>query len=471
MVKIFKFVCFIFLAYNSIISLAFCQTLTINNRNDDIFLKDKSYALSDMALNATMDLLKHTVPEQKFKEIQQSQEEWMIDGRVSDANRFIMHRYPTPVAYAKSNSDRMKKLVEEFGQYKNLTSDSIPAGDYEYISDKGRIMIRVNDNSNYEKIQVFGETNETQGPICKFEGYFPMYTNVERFYPREEYEYVGYLTTVGRPEPRDDPRQVIPEFFILPTKTGVEVAYLGSGIEQGCAPGVEFNGFYKLVSRNIGKMQVTAPSGDVSLTSSQGMYGTMRNNKALTQGKIKLTDKLHNQFISEDNDYALADAMLNATWKMVKKNLDKSAFASVQKDQREWASSKRDEQAASYAASIPPSQAYTKVMQERIAELASLVAKEPRLGDYEGERQMFNIYKDKGEYQIDGSADNEAGNTCIFEGKLTRDNGWYKVHEDGMPPYFILFTDNGAFIQYIGSGSEHGCGANVGFNGEYKFVK
>lgn len=189
------------------------------------------------------------------------------------------------------------------------------------------------------------------------------------------------------------------------------------------------------------------------------------------KGRLKLTDNLHNQFLAEDNDYALADAMLNATWKMVKKNLDKSAFASVQKDQREWASSKRDERAASYAASIPPSQAYTKVMQERIAELSSLIAKEPRMGDYEGERQMFNIYKDKGEYQIDGSADNAAGNTCMFEGKLIKDGGWYKVHEDGLPPYYVLFTDKGAFIQYLGSGSEHGCGANVGFNGEYKFVK
>lgn len=187
--------------------------------------------------------------------------------------------------------------------------------------------------------------------------------------------------------------------------------------------------------------------------------------------KMKLTDELHNQFLSDDNDHALADAMLNATWKMVKKNLDKSAFVSVQKDQREWASSKRDEGAASYAASLPPSQAYTKVMQERIAELATLVAREPRLGDYEAEHQMFNIYKDKGEYQIDGSASSPEGNTCMFDGKLTKDNGWYKVHEDGLPPYYVLFTDKGAFIQYNGSGSEHGCGVNVGFNGEYKFVK
>lgn len=147
-----------------------------------------------------------------------------------------------------------------------------------------------------------------------------------------------------------------------------------------------------------------------------------------------LTDSLHNKFLTEDPDYALADAMLNVTWKMVKKNLDKSTFSSVQKDQREWASSKRDERAASYAASMPPSQAYTKVMQERIAELASLVAREPRLGDYDSESSLFNIFKDKGEYQINGSADNAAGNTCMFEGKLTKDGGWYKVHEGACHP-------------------------------------
>lgn len=186
--------------------------------------------------------------------------------------------------------------------------------------------------------------------------------------------------------------------------------------------------------------------------------------------KLKLTDSLHNKFLSQDNDYALVDAMLNATWRMVKKNLDKSAFASAQKDQREWASSKRDERAASYAASLPPSQAYTKVMQERIAELSSLVARAPRLGDYENQRSFFNISRDKGEYQIDGSADNAAGNTCMFEGKLRKAGSWYKVHEGGLPPYYVLFTDKGAFIQYIGNGSEHGCGANVDFKGEYKFV-
>lgn len=156
---------------------------------------------------------------------------------------------------------------------------------------------------------------------------------------------------------------------------------------------------------------------------------------------------------------------------MVKKNLDKAAFASVQKEQREWASSKRDERATAYAASMPPSQAYTKVMQERIAELSPLVAKEPRMGDYENERSLFHISKDKGEYHIDGSADNAAGNTCMFEGKLTKAGGWYKVHEDGNPPYYLLFTDKGAIIAHPGSGMEYGCGANVDFKGEYKFVK
>lgn len=202
--------------------------------------------------------------------------------------------------------------------------------------------------------------------------------------------------------------------------------------------------------------------------------GTTQNqtSRANTRSaNVKLTDDHHTQFLSEDNDYALADAMLNATWKMVKKNLDKSAFVSVQKDQREWASSKRDERAASYAASMPPSQAYTKVMQERIAELASLVAREPRLGDYESQSSVFNISKNKGEYQIDGSSDNAAGNTCMFEGKLTKNGGWYKVHEGGFPPYYVLFTDKGAFIEHAGSGDAFDCGANVDFKGEYKFVK
>lgn len=187
-------------------------------------------------------------------------------------------------------------------------------------------------------------------------------------------------------------------------------------------------------------------------------------------GNTKLTDNLHNKFLLEDNDYALADIMLNATWKMVKKNLDKGAFASVLKDQREWASQKRDRMAASYASSMPLSQAYAKVMQKRITELSSLVAREPHLGDYDNDNSLFNIYKDNDGYHIDGSADSPSGNTCLFEGKISNTGGWYKVHEGGLPPYYILFTDKGAIIEYLGDGSDHGCGSGVHFKGEYTHI-
>lgn len=182
---------------------------------------------------------------------------------------------------------------------------------------------------------------------------------------------------------------------------------------------------------------------------------------------FKLTDKLHNQFLIEDNDYARANALLNATWKMIRKNLDRNDFASIQNEQRKWLSQKRDKMAAVYASTIPLSKAYVKVMEERIFELSSIIAKEPHIGDYSNDNNLFNIFNDKGEYHIDGSADSPSGNTCLFAGKITKDNGWYKVHEDGFPPYYILFTDKGAMIEYLGDGSNYGCGYGVDFKGEY----
>ena len=85
----------------------------------------------------------------------------------------------------------------------------------------------------------------------------------------------------------------------------------------------------------------------------------MTSLSAVTQAQVgeahtlKLTDALHEEFLA-DEDYALADALLNATWKQVKLSVSEDQYKKLLQEQRKWTASGRDEAARINASSMPP---------------------------------------------------------------------------------------------------------------------
>lgn len=199
----------------------------------------------------------------------------------------------------------------------------------------------------------------------------------------------------------------------------------------------------------------------------EGVQCTAGTAAATDGGKpLKLNDKLHNQFMENEN-YALADALLNATWKQIKPNVNEAQYKQILQQQRQWASKGRDEAASRYAASMPEAEAFTTAMQERTAELVSIVAADPMRGTYEGKLAGFTAVMQDGAIVIEGDAASEQGNVCSFDGKGKAAKGWITMKHADAPDFYLLFTAKGAQIAYITSGESQGCGMGVGFNYSY----
>lgn len=186
-----------------------------------------------------------------------------------------------------------------------------------------------------------------------------------------------------------------------------------------------------------------------------------------TPKTLKLTDAQHNKYSLESEQYALADTLLNASWRQVKPNVSETQYKQILQQQRQWASKGRDEAASRYAASLPEAEAFTKTMQERTAELVSIVAADPMRGTYAANGSGFTAVMQDGNIVIEGDAASEQGNVCSFDGKGKAAKGWITMKHDDAPNFYLLFTAKGAQIAYTGSGESQGCGVNVGFNYSY----
>lgn len=189
--------------------------------------------------------------------------------------------------------------------------------------------------------------------------------------------------------------------------------------------------------------------------------------KSVSAKALKLTDLLHNKYSQESEPYALADTLLNATWKQVKPNVNEEQYKQILQQQRQWASKGRDEAASRYAASMPEAEAFTTAMQERTAELVSIVAADPMRGTYEGKLAGFTAVMQDGAIVIEGDAASEQGNVCSFDGRGKAAKGWITMQHADAPDFYLLFTAKGAQIAYITSGESQGCGMGVGFNYSY----
>ena len=206
----------------------------------------------------------------------------------------------------------------------------------------------------------------------------------------------------------------------------------------------------------------------------------MTSLSAVTQAQVgethtlKLTDALHEEFLA-DESYALADALLNATWKQVKLNVSEDQYKKLLQEQRKWTATGRDEAARIHASSMPPKDAFIRAMQDRTNALLRIVRMPPKAGVYTSPNATFTVRINEAGYAsitVEGNADNGQGHSCEFTGKgIINTYDWTTLAHDDFPNFYLLFTRAGAELAYATGGISQGCGAGVNFNYSYTLDK
>lgn len=181
----------------------------------------------------------------------------------------------------------------------------------------------------------------------------------------------------------------------------------------------------------------------------------------------RLTEELHQKFLAEDEDYALAEALLNLTWKRLQGALEKNRYKEVLQAQRNWVARERDHAARQNGQGLPPARAYAAENLRRANILAQHISRPPATGEYESPEAFLSLQNTGGKIQIAGDAGNASGNTCSFEGAGVSVPGWIRMRHDGFPDFMLLSTGNELLIHYASSGSAQGCGLGVDFKGTY----
>lgn len=118
-----------------------------------------------------------------------------------------------------------------------------------------------------------------------------------------------------------------------------------------------------------------------------------------------LTDEKHEKFLAKNQQYALADRMLNMTWKSVAKSLDKKEYEKVWLEQKNWLDSGRNLIASSFLEkipNIPEDHAFMLAAVAKTQDLARLVWREARAGQYKKDGLSVKITEEDGKTFMQG---------------------------------------------------------------------
>lgn len=118
-----------------------------------------------------------------------------------------------------------------------------------------------------------------------------------------------------------------------------------------------------------------------------------------------LTDEKHEKFLAQNGQYALADRMLNLTWKSAAKSLDKKEYEKVWLEQKNWIDSGRNLIANSFLEkipNIPEDHAFMLATVAKTQDLAQLVWQKARAGQYKKGSLSVKITEEDGKTFIQG---------------------------------------------------------------------
>lgn len=118
-----------------------------------------------------------------------------------------------------------------------------------------------------------------------------------------------------------------------------------------------------------------------------------------------LTDEKHEKFLAQNRQYALADRMLNLTWKSAAKSLDKKEYEKVWLEQKNWIDSGRNLIANSFLEkipNIPEDHAFMLAAVAKTQDLAQFVWQEASAGQYKKGSLSVKITEEDGKTFIQG---------------------------------------------------------------------
>lgn len=176
-----------------------------------------------------------------------------------------------------------------------------------------------------------------------------------------------------------------------------------------------------------------------------------------------LSDAMHNEFLRND-DYALADGLLNKTWELCKKFLDESEYKDLLKSQRAWLNNGRDKRANALMNHKDPAHAYAQAIMERAEVLSQSLATMPKPGQYKAENGNFTLDVRGDKILISGSTA-DLRYICEFSGEGDIKDGWIPIYDAGKLDSYILFSGNSATIYY--NGYRYNCGDGGYYNTTY----
>lgn len=124
-----------------------------------------------------------------------------------------------------------------------------------------------------------------------------------------------------------------------------------------------------------------------------------------TQNEFFLTDEKHERFLQENEQYALADSMLNQTWKVLTNKLTKKEYRKLWQKHKVWLDSGRNTVADSFKKQVPTIPEYHAFMLATVAktqELAQSIWHEPVLGRYAKDDSFVTLAEEEGKIFLQG---------------------------------------------------------------------
>lgn len=151
----------------------------------------------------------------------------------------------------------------------------------------------------------------------------------------------------------------------------------------------------------------TAKTGEVlsETEADAAAFGQPQDGVTENKRHFFLTDEKHARFLQENEEYALADSMLNLTWKMLVKTLSKKEYSRLWKTHKVWLDTERNAAANAFLdkiPDIPEEYAYMLTAAAKTQELAQKLWRSPEPGKYSKGGLLVTIGKEDGKFFVQG---------------------------------------------------------------------
>lgn len=182
------------------------------------------------------------------------------------------------------------------------------------------------------------------------------------------------------------------------------------------------------------------------------------------------TNEKHDDLLLTNQEYAIADSMLNLTWQAIMKKLPKKEYDILKKEQVEWLESGRSEMASHFAVEFTEDEAFMVSVVARTQQLSQKIWQNPQLGNYLFQDKLISITEEDGKIYIQGYAsinnmllnqdsskstsnknnkkqkNNTDGKQLLFRAELPQEKLWISVKTVAEQKIYVLSMNEGLCI-------------------------